>query len=97
MSEPQSASATVPVDTDCPSATRPLTAVPVESPFATPVRAVACAWATMLVAVTSPLKTLRLFTSAAAVASVSTSDEVEALAFAEPVLTIGACVVGSSP
>ena len=97
VSEPQSASATLPVDTGCPRATRPVTAVPVESPFATPARAVACACATMSVAVISPLKTLRLFTSVLAVAFASTSVEVEALAFAEPVLTIGSCVVVSSP
>ena len=67
------------------------------SPFAAPARALACACATTLVAVISPLKTLRLFTSADAVALASTSVAAEALAFAEPVLTIGACVAGSSP
>jgi hypothetical protein len=46
----------------------------------------------MLVAVISPPKTLRLFTSAAADAFASTSLDADALAFAEPVLTIGAPV-----
>src|SRR5436305_13370156 len=51
----------------------------------------------MLVAVISPLKTLRLLTAADAVALASTSVDAEALAFAEPVVTSAACVTGSSP
>jgi hypothetical protein len=74
-----------------------VTADPDESPLAAPARAPACTWATTLVAVISPLKTLRLFTAADAVALASTSVEAEALAFADPLVTSGVCVAGSSP
>ena len=77
--------------------TSPVTPEPAVSPFAAPARALACACATTLEAVISPLKTLRLFAAAAAVALASTSVDAEALAFADPVVTSGACVVGSSP
>src|SRR4051812_18445997 len=90
VSDPQSPSATVPLDTDCPSATSPLTAEPELSPLAAPARAVAWARATMLVAVTSPLKALRLFTSADADAEASMSVAADALAFADPGVTIAA-------
>src|SRR5262249_52303629 len=59
-------------------------------------RAVAGACATMLVAVISPLKTLRLLTWAEAVALASTSVDADALAFAEPVVTSTARDVGSA-
>src|SRR3954454_22314931 len=97
VSDPQSPSATVPPDTDCPSATRPVTAEPELSPLAAPARAVACARATMLLATISPLKTLRLFTSADADAAASLSVAADALAFAEPLGPFAAGDVVSLP
>ncbi len=58
------------------------------SPVAAPARAFACAWATMLPAVISPLKTERPLTSADALAFASLPETAETLAFADPVVTM---------
>ena len=57
------------------------------SPFAAPARASACACATTLSAVISPLKTFRLLMSAVAVEPASVPDTADALASAEPDVT----------
>ena len=58
------------------------------SPFAAPARASACACATTLVAVISPPKMLRFETSAEAVAFAEGPATAEALALADPVVTM---------
>jgi len=57
------------------------------SPFAAPALASAWACATTLVAAISPPKTLRLLTSADAVAFADEPATADALAFAEPLVT----------
>ena len=98
MSEPQSASATVvaPV-TGWPSATSPVTRVPSTFPLPAPARCSAWAATATVVAVISPPKTDSVLTWADALDWAEGPASADALALAEPVLTIGAPVTGSAP